>query len=103
LGHRPKQKRPHRAGVFVSGHPEPDPKNRQDSTLRRNVAPSGEMARGRYLDDIIENLPAERQSRITTLAQTKVEEMIPHASTLSHFRKAVGKTQADIAKIPGRK
>jgi DNA-binding XRE family transcriptional regulator len=56
---------------------------------------------GRNLDDIIKSLPAKRQTKITTLSKQKVEEMIPHASTLSDFRKAVGKTQAEVVQELG--
>jgi hypothetical protein len=52
---------------------------------------------GRNLDDIIENLPAKRQTKIATLSKQKIEEMIAHAATLSDFRKAVGETQAEVA------
>lgn len=56
---------------------------------------------GRNLDDVIKNLPAERQSSIAALSQKKVEEMIAHAATLTDFRKAVGKTQAEVARELG--
>ena len=58
---------------------------------------------GRNLDDIIESLPAERQAKIASLSRKKVEEMIAHAATLTDFRKAVGKTQAEVAKELGIK
>jgi DNA-binding XRE family transcriptional regulator len=58
---------------------------------------------GRNLDDIIRNLPAERRSKIATLSEKKVEEMIAHAATLTDFRKAVGKTQSEVAKELGIK
>ena len=56
---------------------------------------------GRKLEDVIHGLPAERQARIAALSQEKVEEMIAHASSLTDFRKAVGKTQAEVAKELG--
>lgn len=56
---------------------------------------------GRNLDDVIKSLPADRQRKITALSQKKMEEMISHAATLTDFRKAVGKTQADVAKNLG--
>lgn len=56
---------------------------------------------GRNLDDIIKNLPAKRQTKIAALSKQKVEEMIAHAATLSDFRKAVGKTQAEVAEELG--
>ncbi|WP_211451559.1 XRE family transcriptional regulator [Collimonas antrihumi] len=58
---------------------------------------------GRNLDDVIKSLPAGRQAKIATLSQKKVEEMIAHAATLTDFRKAVGKTQAEVAKELGIK
>ncbi len=51
----------------------------------------------RNLDDIIKSLPAKRQTKIAALSKQKVEKMIAHAATLSDFRKAVGKTQVEVA------
>src|SRR3954469_16712628 len=56
------------------------------------------MRMGRNLDDVINSLPAERKAKIATLSQGKVEEMLAHAETLADFRKAVGKTQVEVAK-----
>lgn len=56
---------------------------------------------GRNIDDVIQGLPADRQAKIAALTQEKVEEMIAHAATLTDFRKAVGKTQAEVAKTLG--
>lgn len=56
---------------------------------------------GRNIDDVIQGLPADRQAKIAALTQEKVEEMIAHAATLTDFRKAVGKTQAEVAKALG--
>jgi len=56
---------------------------------------------GRKLEEVIHNLPAERQVKIAALSQEKVEEMIAHASSLTDFRKAVGKTQAEVARELG--
>ncbi|RJG15705.1 XRE family transcriptional regulator [Massilia cavernae] len=56
---------------------------------------------GRNLDEVIKSLPADRQAKIAALSQKKVEEMIAHAATLTDFRKAVGKTQAEVAKVLG--
>jgi transcriptional regulator with XRE-family HTH domain len=56
---------------------------------------------GRKLEDVIHGLPAERQAKIAALSQEKVEEMIAHASSLTDFRKAVGKTQAEVARELG--
>jgi transcriptional regulator with XRE-family HTH domain len=58
---------------------------------------------GRNLADIVKNLPTDRQKKIANLSQIKVEEMIAHAATLTDFRKAVGKTQAEVAKELGIK
>jgi transcriptional regulator with XRE-family HTH domain len=56
---------------------------------------------GRKLDDVIKSLPAGRQAKIAALAQEKREEMLLQAATLTDFRKAVGKTQAEVAKQLG--
>jgi len=56
---------------------------------------------GRKLEEVIHNLPAERQVKIAALSQEKVAEMIAHASSLTDFRKAVGKTQAEVARELG--
>lgn len=56
---------------------------------------------GRNLNDVIHSLPAERQAKIALLSQEKMQEMIAHAATLTDFRKAVGKTQAEVAKELG--
>lgn len=58
---------------------------------------------GRNIDDVIKSLPADRQAKIATLSQKKVEEMIAQAATLTDFRKAVGKTQVEVAKELGIK
>lgn len=57
----------------------------------------------RNLDDIIKSLPADRQAKIAELSHKKIEEMLAHAATLTDFRKAVGKTQAEVAKELGIK
>ena len=56
---------------------------------------------GRNLDDVIQSLPAKRQAKIAALSQKKIEDMIAHAATLTDFRKAVGKTQAEVARELG--
>lgn len=56
---------------------------------------------GRKLDDVIKSLPAGRQAKIAALAQEKRDEMLLQAATLTDFRKAVGKTQAEVAKQLG--
>jgi transcriptional regulator with XRE-family HTH domain len=56
---------------------------------------------GRDLDEVIKSLPADRQQKIAKASQKKIEEMLAHAATLTDFRKAVGKTQAEVAKTLG--
>jgi len=56
---------------------------------------------GRNLDDIIANLPEQRRKKVEALSRQKVAEMIAHAATLTDFRKAVGKTQAEVARELG--
>jgi transcriptional regulator with XRE-family HTH domain len=56
---------------------------------------------GRQIDDVIKSLPAERQAKITNITRKNVEAMIAHATALSDFRKAVGKTQTEVAKELG--
>jgi len=58
---------------------------------------------GRNLDEVINNLPPDRQARIALLAEKKMDDMIAHAATLTDFRKAVGKTQVEVAKELGIK
>lgn len=52
---------------------------------------------GRKLNDIINSLPAERKAAVEALAQKKTDEMLAYAKTLADFRKAVGKTQTEVA------
>jgi transcriptional regulator with XRE-family HTH domain len=61
------------------------------------------MQMGRTLDEVINQLPPDRQARIASLAEKKMDEMIAHATTLTDFRKAVGKTQVEMAKELGIK
>jgi transcriptional regulator with XRE-family HTH domain len=56
---------------------------------------------GRDLEDIINGLPQERRAKIAARSQEMVEEMLAHAVTLADFRKAVGKTQSEVAKELG--
>lgn len=58
---------------------------------------------GRNLDDVIKSLPADRQQKIAALSEQKVAEMLAHAATLTDIRKAVGQTQATVAKELGIK
>lgn len=56
---------------------------------------------GRNIDEVIKSLPVERQRKVSALTQQKVDDMLAHAATLTDFRKAVGKTQAEVAKALG--
>lgn len=56
---------------------------------------------GRSLDEIIQGLPSARRHRIESLAEQKVQEMLAAAKTLADIRKAVGKTQANVAQELG--
>jgi transcriptional regulator with XRE-family HTH domain len=56
---------------------------------------------GRNIDDIIKALPKERRDRINADAQTLAIEMIRNADSLDAFRKAAGRTQAEVAKVLG--
>lgn len=58
---------------------------------------------GRKLNEVIASLPAQRRERVDALAQAKVEEMLASARTLADIRKAVGKTQVDVARVLGVK
>jgi DNA-binding XRE family transcriptional regulator len=58
---------------------------------------------GRTLKEVMKTLPASRRAKVESLAQKKVEEMLTHAKTLKDFRKAVGKTQVQVAESLGIK
>lgn len=58
---------------------------------------------GRKLSEVLKTLPVERQIKIEILAQKKIEELILHAQTLADFRRAVGKTQVQVAESLGIK
>jgi len=58
---------------------------------------------GRKLNDVIASLPAQRQQKIEALAQAKAQEMLASARTLADIRKAVGKTQVEVAHALGVK
>lgn len=58
---------------------------------------------GRKLDDIINSLPARRRAEVEALAQKKMDDMLAYASTLADFRRAVGKTQTEVASELGIK
>jgi len=56
---------------------------------------------GRTLDEVINKLPPDRQTRIVSLAERKMDEMIAHATTLTNLSKAVGKTHVEVARKLG--
>jgi len=56
---------------------------------------------GRKLNEVLASLPKERQARIDALAQSKMRDMLVHASTLADIRKATGRTQAQVAEALG--
>ena len=58
---------------------------------------------GRKLREIIEGLRPERQAKIMALADQKVKDMLSCAKSLADFRKAIGKTQEEVAKELGIK
>ncbi|NHZ62254.1 hypothetical protein [Massilia genomosp. 1] len=51
---------------------------------------------GRYLDDVINSLPAERKTAIATDSRNKFDEMLAYAA--QRIRKDVDKRQAQAAK-----
>jgi transcriptional regulator with XRE-family HTH domain len=56
---------------------------------------------GRNIDDVIAGLPKARRDRIETKAVRLAREMIEHADSLSEIRKAMSKTQTEIARELG--
>lgn len=56
---------------------------------------------GRSIDDVIAALPKARRDRIETKAAQLAREMIDHADTLDEIRKAMSKTQSEIARELG--
>lgn len=58
---------------------------------------------GRNLNEVLASLPAERRRKVDALARTKVEDMLSSARTLADIRKAVGKTQVEVALALGVK
>jgi transcriptional regulator with XRE-family HTH domain len=56
---------------------------------------------GRRIDDVIAGLPKARRDRIETKAVRLAREMIEHADSLSEIRKAMSKTQSEIARELG--
>lgn len=58
---------------------------------------------GRTLDEIIGELPKAEQAEIRAGADRKVKEMLEMASSLGAIRKALGKTQVNVAEQLGVK
>ena len=56
---------------------------------------------GRNVDDIIAGLPKARRDKIEAKAAQMAQEMIDHADSLAEFRKAMSKTQSEVARELG--
>ena len=56
---------------------------------------------GRSIDGVIAGLPKARRDRIETKAVRLAREMIDHADSLGEIRKAMSKTQIEIARELG--
>ena len=56
---------------------------------------------GRNINDVIAGLPKVRRDRIETRAARLAREMIDHADSLGEIRKAMSKTQSEIARELG--
>ena len=56
---------------------------------------------GRSINDVIAGLPKARRDRIETKAVQLAREMIEHADSLGAIRKAMSKTQSEIARELG--
>ena len=56
---------------------------------------------GRSIDSVIAGLPKARRDRIETKAVRLAREMIDHADSLGEIRKAMSKTQTEIARELG--
>ena len=56
---------------------------------------------GRSIDSVIAGLPKARRDRIETKAARLAREMIDHADSLGEIRKAMSKTQTEIARELG--
>lgn len=63
----------------------------------------GEVEMGRTLNEIISELPEAEQADIRARADGKVEEMLREACNLGAIRKALGKTQVNVAEKLGVK
>ena len=58
---------------------------------------------GKSINEIIATLPADRQKKIEENAKQKALEMIAQAESIDVFRKALGQTQAQVARQMGIK
>ncbi|MFA5913602.1 MAG: helix-turn-helix domain-containing protein [Sterolibacterium sp.] len=56
---------------------------------------------GRSIDDVIAGLPKARRDRVEAKAVRLAREMIEHADSLGEIRKAMSKTQSEIARELG--
>ena len=56
---------------------------------------------GRNVDDIIASLPKARRDKIEAKAAQMAQEMIDHADSLAEVRKAMSKTQSEVARELG--
>ena len=56
---------------------------------------------GRNIDDVIAGLPKTRRDRVETKAVRLANEMIEHADSLADIRKAMSRTQSEIARELG--
>lgn len=56
---------------------------------------------GRSIDEVIASLPKARRDRIEAKAVRIAREMIDHADSLAEIRKAMSKTQTEIARELG--
>ena len=55
----------------------------------------------RSIDNVIASLPKARRDRIEAKAARLARDMIEHADSLGDIRKAMSKTQTDIARVLG--
>lgn len=55
----------------------------------------------RSIDEVIAGLPKARRDRVEEKAARLAREMIEHADSLGDIRKAMSKTQTDIARVLG--
>jgi len=55
----------------------------------------------RSIDDVIASLPRGRRNRVEAKAARLASDMIEHADSLGEIRKAMSKTQTDVARALG--